>query len=530
MVIKIDYSALDDTACYMRELAGSFGQLKNYGQELNSSLNPSLREWALDAQEPYGHSHVEDARTKITEKKAELDEESNSWADYAKKIDTFSEFAQDKDKEAAECFSDLAVQYTNYKGLKGVFQFLGDTAYNLFAVDFANSNDFTRNIAGWLKEKKDDISSWKQNVKDYFKHGNGKYVLNILIQSAKIGIAVLGIVGTILAAPWTGGTSLYATVAIIGFAASCVAATCTTIDGIVSIRQNVKVLNRKDIDSNPGMARFYGDTNGVSSWINKNDLGGKVINDLAQTSGKAFDFAHSTADAVSMAANLTTSLGATTTSKGLKDINLSKDNILHNIAKSFGVGAVKNESSKMVYGKNVELANNTGNISESVKVTSYEQKVSAYGELSQGGKSTILSFGKGIGTSEYVEVVASDGKNVLKYSEYIGQAKKSTVTLDITNILAKKSPTTDQTTLQKVVNTSKTVLTTAKGAMETLQSGSSLSGYSVETVIKNKFNSTNLGSGWKKYSVFSNAETVQKYYDSKYELLKSGINLLKDVI
>ena len=37
MVIKIDYSALDDTACYMRELAGSFGQLKNYGQELNSS-------------------------------------------------------------------------------------------------------------------------------------------------------------------------------------------------------------------------------------------------------------------------------------------------------------------------------------------------------------------------------------------------------------------------------------------------------------------------------------------------------------
>ena len=97
---------------------------------------------------------------------------------------------------------------------------------------------------------------------------------------------------------------------------------------------------------------------------------------------------------------MTTSLGATTTSKGLKDINLSKDNILHNIAKSFGVGAVKNESSKMVYGKNVELANNTGNISESVKVTSYEQKVSAYGELSQGGKSTILSFGKGIGTSE----------------------------------------------------------------------------------------------------------------------------------
>ena len=54
MAIKIDYSVLDDTARYMRELAGSFGQLKNYGQELNSSLNPSLREWALDAQEPYG--------------------------------------------------------------------------------------------------------------------------------------------------------------------------------------------------------------------------------------------------------------------------------------------------------------------------------------------------------------------------------------------------------------------------------------------------------------------------------------------
>ena len=48
MAIKIDYSVLDDTARYMRELAGSFGQLKNYGQELNSSLNPSLREWALD--------------------------------------------------------------------------------------------------------------------------------------------------------------------------------------------------------------------------------------------------------------------------------------------------------------------------------------------------------------------------------------------------------------------------------------------------------------------------------------------------
>ena len=70
---------------------------------------------------------------------------------------------------------------------------MGDTAYNLFAVDFANSNDFTRNIAGWLKEKKDDLDICWQQTKDYWQHGNGVYILNKIKQGIKVGLAVVGV-------------------------------------------------------------------------------------------------------------------------------------------------------------------------------------------------------------------------------------------------------------------------------------------------------------------------------------------------
>ena len=436
MAIKIDYSVLDDTARYMRELAGSFGQLKNYGQELNSSLNPSLREWALDAQEPYGHSHVEDARTKITEKKAELDEESDSWADYAKKIDTFSEFAQNKDKEAAECFSALAVQYTNYKGLKGVFQFLGDTAYNLFAVEFANSNDFTRNIAGWLKEKKDDLDICWQQTKDYWQHGNGVYILNKIKQGIKVGLAVVGVVAAIVATPFTGGLSAVTVVGCLGILASSIGAYCTIKDASIVIKENNKVLdriNKEGNESNPGLARFYGDTSGYSSYVKKNDFGEEAENNEKKRDAKHFDELHSGADAVSAITTGALTFGTATTSYGKTVFDFSKSNIMSNISKSLGIGVLKENNSTSMIEKQIDVIQDGVQIKASSSIIGMENTVEKIGDFNK----ATLSIQKLAVGSEYTSLVATDGVNIAKYSKYASTISNASTSYDITSLSVK---------------------------------------------------------------------------------------------
>ena len=47
-------------------------------------------------------------------------------------------------------------------------------------MDLANCNGYTRAIADWGKERTDDLSYVIQQANDYFRHGNGRYVLNIM--------------------------------------------------------------------------------------------------------------------------------------------------------------------------------------------------------------------------------------------------------------------------------------------------------------------------------------------------------------
>jgi hypothetical protein len=246
-------------------MTGVFGHLSSYGNDVQTRMSNALYEGRLAAQEPYSNGYVADARSYLDRKKTELDLEKSIWSDYAKKVEGFYEFVDNQDGAAADEFKKLSDNYVDYKGLKGVAQYLRDTAYNLFVVDFANKNDFSRAISGWIKEKADDMSIAWQRTKDYFSYGDGRYILNIGIQVAKISVAVIGVATTLLAAPWTGGTSLYATVALVGFAASCIAAVCTSIDGVVSISENVKVLKDENRKENPGRARYFGDTSGISS-------------------------------------------------------------------------------------------------------------------------------------------------------------------------------------------------------------------------------------------------------------------------
>ena len=91
-------------------------------------------------------------------------------------------------------------------------------------------HDFTRSIAGWLKEKKDDLDICWQQTKDYWQHGNGVYILNKIKQGIKVGLAVVGVVAAIVATPFTGGLSAVTVVGCLGILASSIGAYCTIKD------------------------------------------------------------------------------------------------------------------------------------------------------------------------------------------------------------------------------------------------------------------------------------------------------------
>lgn len=148
-------------------------------------------------------------------------------------------------------------------------------------MDFANSNGFTRAIFDWGKSVADDVSYYKKQAEDWFKHGNGRYVLNIVGSIALTTVAVAGVVLSVMALPFTGGASCSVTMAcisLIGLGAATISAGISAYNTAYTIGENKVALG---IEDDPAMARFHGDVSKYSDYVKKTDFGSAEANQKA---------------------------------------------------------------------------------------------------------------------------------------------------------------------------------------------------------------------------------------------------------
>ena len=80
------------------------------------------------------------------------------------------------------------------------YQVAGDWIYGTVCVDLVNMNPLTRGIGNLVKRGRSYLRNKFDKVVDWFKHGNGKYILNIATSVLGDAIAIIGTYSAIVLA------------------------------------------------------------------------------------------------------------------------------------------------------------------------------------------------------------------------------------------------------------------------------------------------------------------------------------------
>ena len=149
--VVFDYSALSDAKSYAKKVVTGWGCMDSYKDGIKGKLSSPLDEWRLSGEEPYGRGYVSSAQQCITNKQNDLQGKRQQWIDLSDNLGKFLQYLKDTDDNVVKIFSSTSSSYVNYSGIGGFFNRIGDFFYNTFAVDFANSNGFTRAIFDWFR-------------------------------------------------------------------------------------------------------------------------------------------------------------------------------------------------------------------------------------------------------------------------------------------------------------------------------------------------------------------------------------------
>lgn len=451
--VIFDYGALADAKSNAKKVVTGWNGIDDYKSGLNNKLKSSLDEWRLAKQEPYGHSYVSNAKQDIADKVSQLNTARTQWINLSTTLENFLQYVKDRDDKVVTIFKTTSSQYIDYSGIGGFFNYIGDGLYNLFAVDLANCNGFTRAIADWGKEKMDDLSYVVQQADDWFRHGNGRYVLNIVGSVALTAVAIAGVAISIIGLPFTGGascTTAVACISVLGVAAGTISAAISAYNTGYAINANLEALENAD---DPGRARFHGDITKYSEYVTKTDLGSKEANEKAEAQGKFLDTTKAVADVVQVGTGLATTFG--TKSVELIDdagkvtkytsFDMSPSNIKTNVLKTFGFKATKEAASMDVVEVNQstiisnadEIGDTTIDVTKATydmdyKSATFEKKVT----ITENGKKTVTktaTYNKANVSTEYKSMVASNNVVTQEFSTYVAHAEASTTVIDYTN-------------------------------------------------------------------------------------------------
>lgn len=356
--IYINYSNLEES---VKKLERARNEISDYIEEIKSTITTPISR--LPGSDALGYAST--ASSLAYKKINDLNNKSDSLRRFGGSLKSFISTAKAKDNyvsQRIEEISDLVIKR------RTIMQRAGDWLYDTFCVDLANKSEVIRGFVDCTKWIGDNINHTFGEIKDWFKYGNGKYVLNVVLSVAASVAAVAAIVVAIAAIPATGGTS----VMLIGFLKVGVATASgviTIVNSTAKAEGNTKALILKD---KPGAARYYGNISTIHDEWKKTDKGDEKTNKFYETMGKTIDTTENVLDVMDMGLNIA-ELGIVRDyrfkdpNKQIKGYNFTKDNIKKNLKQSMGIWTSK--------GKNGEInIKKAFNIKDSFLATSYKKK------------------------------------------------------------------------------------------------------------------------------------------------------------
>lgn len=344
--ICINYQYLSSAVKQSQDLRH---KLQNYSNEIRVSVLNSCLPYTGGSNAAYVSTATTLAKQKIEQTNAKITKLTN--LEY--RINNFISFAENKDKHVASMFDTLAMMML---GPANWYHSIFNHFYDFFCVDLINCNDVIRNIVDRGKQIITVAKGYIGKAIDWFRYGDGKYILNI--GKAVVGTiaAIGGAIAAVFSIPVTGGLTLPVVLACISAAAASVGAVITTINAVATVGSNTAAIASSgnlldNYDGDPSCARYYGDVSSVNSYIQKKDFGDQKNNSIMGFFGNTIDTIETVADIVEFGAKVA-KLGVVKDFRGKKpetSINsrvnkdsffegysFSKENILRNIKHEMG--------------------------------------------------------------------------------------------------------------------------------------------------------------------------------------------------
>lgn len=290
--VTIHYGNLDTAANNGSKLSRG---LSSYSSDLNSKVRSALTK--LPGTDDRGL--IASAITSVDRKVGKLNSLSGTFQSFSSDVSNLASDAMRADERVAKSIKSTA---SNYVGERNWFESACDAVYNFLFVDLVNSNCVTRFLANGAKAAWNWAGNVTSNVYNWFKHGDGRYVWNIVSSVVATVAAIAGVIGA-AAAIVAAGCPVAVILAVVGLVAAVVGAVITTANSAVKLYNNAKALK----EDNPGVSRYMGDIGGVSDAIKKYDMGNAEDNESWKTFGVAVDTTEVVCDVIGIvtsAANL----------------------------------------------------------------------------------------------------------------------------------------------------------------------------------------------------------------------------------
>lgn len=291
--VTLSYSKLEDTAEQAKKANDKIG---DYIDELKDKVTNKIDK--LPGSDTLGYASA--ASAAISSKISELVEKQKKLTNYKNYIDDLITETETRDRTVS---NDMAKTADAKIGKRKWHEKIGDALFSFFCVERSDTTELGRVLTSVRRKAREKVSYFFEKTYDWFKHGDGQYVWNI-IKSVGATIAAVAAAATALgAAIATGGAALPIFLAAVGAAASLVSATITLMNSSTSVYNNFKAL-KLSLEGNPAAARYYGNIEGVSDYVKKTDMGDRALNETYANEAKYLDETKAAADTISTVVNI----------------------------------------------------------------------------------------------------------------------------------------------------------------------------------------------------------------------------------
>lgn len=325
--ITISFDALEEAAKKFRKVAD---EMDVYADELPKKVNSPL-----GALSGGSSSDTATASSLASQKAAELRERAIGYRDVAQSIDAFSTAASNADANVATTIGKVADARAEALTFWQKVGYVLHEALN-FGLGDSDAAAFLRNAANWLGTLKEGAGLAMKKVYNFFKRGEGRYILDIAVSVAS---ATLAVISAVLLFPASGF------IGCLMLGLSAFVALDSVLDAFATVYSSGQALFLNSTE--PGLARYRSQGSSLSGWFKQNTTSRGLQN--------FFEGFGLVADVAGIVTSFG-SLGQVKTGGKVTSYDFGNDNVLKNLKGTLGLKPKLDKNGAEVLGKNGKTA------------------------------------------------------------------------------------------------------------------------------------------------------------------------------